>query len=63
MIPAGNKLFNTIVILGAALVGGCGGGSSGNTEPSASPNSKTNGSLPYVVPKDAGTSDGGWTGW
>ena len=58
------RLFNTIVILGASLVAGC---SSGSDDPGAknksSDNSNQGGASQFVVPRDAGSNDAGWTGW
>jgi len=64
MASSTERLFNAIVILGAAMVAGCGGSrdSKGNTSPQ--PDATTDASEPnFVVNTDASTSDAGWTGW
>jgi len=55
------KLFNAIVILGATMVAGCGSSTSnGSGNPGAAGNT---GAPQFLVDKDAGESDAGWTGW
>jgi hypothetical protein len=65
MSPDPAKLFNAIVILGATLVAGC-GSSSGSSSNNGSGNpgaTGNNGAPQFIVDKDAGQSDAGWTGW
>ncbi len=65
MAPHSERLFNTIVILGASLVSGCGGGSDDPAAKSKQTSDNTNqaGALQFVVSLDASTNDAGWTGW
>jgi len=62
-----DRLFNAIVILGAAMVAGCNGTDTPAGSPSGSGDSGGNGSndsgLNFKVQKDAAVSDAGWTGW
>ena len=59
-----NKLFNAIVVLGAALVSGCSSGSGDGSSSSAGGASNDNSGMPqFNVSKDAGNSDAAWTGW
>jgi hypothetical protein len=63
MLTDAERLFNTVVVLGAALVAGCGGS---DNHPS---DTQTDGGVPDAatiridVKGDGGLTDGGWTGW
>jgi hypothetical protein len=64
MASNSERLFNTIVILGASLVAACSGtsndpNSKANPAPSANPDAGPN----FAFNADASTSDAGWTGW
>ena len=65
MASSTERLFNAIVILGASLVAGCGGGSDDPNAKSkqGSDNSSSAGFSSFNVQRDAGSSDAGWTGW
>jgi len=56
------RLFNAIVILGAALVSGCGSGTTTSSDPVPDAGYK-DGAVGVSLDSDGGTTDAGWTGW